>query len=62
MNDPNGIIHHQGWWHAFYQHNPGGDQWGDMHWGHARSRDLIHWEHLPIALRPQLAADELHCY
>ncbi len=62
MNDPNGIIHHEGWWHAYYQHNPGGDIWGDMHWGHARSRDLIHWEHLPIALRPQLADGELHCY
>lgn len=62
MNDPNGIFHHDGWWHLFYQHNPGGDEWADMHWGHARSRDLLNWQHLPIALHPQLAAGELHCY
>lgn len=62
MNDPNGVIWHDGWCHVFYQHNPGGDGWADMHWGHARSRDLVHWEHLPIALRPQLADGELHCY
>jgi len=62
MNDPNGIIWHEGWCHLFYQHNPGGDEWGDMHWGHARSRDLINWEHLPIALHPQHAAGEHHCY
>lgn len=62
MNDPNGVIWHDGWCHVFYQHNPGGDEWADMHWGHARSRNLVHWEHLPIALRPQLADGELHCY
>lgn len=62
MNDPNGIIYHDGWWHLYYQHNPGDDEWGDIHWGHARSRDLIHWEHLPIALRPQQTDGELHCY
>lgn len=62
MNDPNGIIHHNGWWHLFYQHNPGGDEWADMHWGHARSRDLLYWEHLPIALQPQQIDGELHCY
>lgn len=62
MNDPNGVIWHEGWCHVFYQHNPGGDEWADMHWGHARSRDLVHWEHLPIALRPQLTDGEKHCY
>lgn len=62
MNDPNGAVWHAGWWHVFYQHNPHGDAWADMHWGHARSCDLIHWEHLPLALRPQRAAGELHCY
>lgn len=62
MNDPNGVSWHDGYCHVFYQHNPHGDEWADMHWAHARSRDLIHWEHLPLALRPQLSAGELHCY
>lgn len=62
MNDPNGVCWHDGWCHLFYQHNPHGDEWGDIHWGHARSRDLVHWEHLPPALRPQLTAGEKHCY
>ncbi len=62
MNDPNGVIWHEGWCHLFYQHNPGDDVWGDMHWGHARSRDLVHWEHLPVALHPQHDKGELHCY
>ena len=62
MNDPNGPAWHDGWLHLFYQHNPGGDAWGDMHWGHARSRDSVHWEHLPLALRPQRAAGEQHCF
>ena len=50
MNDPNGTIRHSGWYQCFHQLNPFGDSWGFMHWGHARSRDLVHWEHLPIAL------------
>jgi len=51
-NDPNGLVYYKGYYHLYYQHNPYLVQWGDMYWGHARSKDLIHWEHLPICLFP----------
>ena len=73
MSDPNGPIYYKGWYHLFYQFNPysnefpplpsspGGEWKWNWHWGHAKSRDLVHWEHLPIALWPSREKGEEHC-
>lgn len=52
MNDPNGMFYHDGVYHLYYQYNPYGSMWGNMHWGHSSSRDLVNWEHHPVAITP----------
>lgn len=51
-NDPNGLVYYNGYYNIYYQHHPFNNYWGDMYWGHARSKDLVHWELLPICLFP----------
>lgn len=53
LNDPNGLCWFKGYYHMYYQFNPFGQQWDNMYWGHAVSKDLIHWVHLPVVFEPQ---------
>lgn len=62
INDPNGFIYYKGNYHLFYQYFPYAARWGTMHWGHAISRDLVHWEHQEIALFPTKYEDQNGCF
>lgn len=62
INDPNGLCYYKGYYHLYYQANPHSQEWDVMYWGHAASKDLVHWVHLPYTLQPQeeiLAQKEL---
>lgn len=62
LNDPNGLTQKDGWYHLFYQYNPYAPIHQRIHWGHARSTDLVHWDHLPIALVPSQGPDVDGCW
>ena len=63
MNDPNGLVYWKGNVHLFYQYNPFESVWGNIHWGHAVSKDMLHWKHLPIALWPDVKGSDFGgCY
>jgi beta-fructofuranosidase len=62
MNDVNGCFQYQGYYHVFYQTHPFGSGFGEMYWGHTRSKDLVHWEQLPLAVWPSKVKDDMSCW
>lgn len=62
INDPNGFIYYRGKYHLFYQYFPYAPVWGTMHWGHAVSDDLVHWEHIGVGLFPTVYEDQNGCF
>lgn len=62
INDPNGFSVYKGEYHLFFQYHPYSTVWGPMHWGHVKTSDFIHWEHLPVALAPDTEADRNGCF
>lgn len=62
INDPNGFSVYNGEYHLFFQYYPYKNVWGPMHWGHAKTRDFIRWEHLPAAMAPETEYDKNGCF